>query len=279
MLTRSAVRATSRAALEAGILEPIRTRVEEVEDGGIRFAVRQAEALRRKPASPPERGSPFLDPEPELLVADLSTTHRAVLNRFPVIEDHLLVVTRGFVDQATWLDEDDFGAWWSVLLALGGLGFYNAGEVAGASQAHKHLQVVPLPLGPSEPIPVEARIRAALERGDRRADLPFPHALAPVAEVGVGEHVPDRGAPLVAARDVQVLYRDLLGALGIDEPVGYNLLVTPWWMLAVPRTRECIAGISVNALGFAGSLLAKDEAQLQAICSTGPMTMLRQAAT
>jgi len=31
--------------------------------------------------------------------------------------------------------------------------FYNAGRVAGASQARKHLQLVPLPLAPEVPAP------------------------------------------------------------------------------------------------------------------------------
>ncbi len=33
-------------------------------------------------------------------------------------------------------------------------------------------------------------------------------------------------------------------------------------MLLVPRSTECVEGISVNALGFAGGFLVKDESQL-----------------
>ncbi len=56
----------------------------------------------------------------------------------------------------------------------------------------------------------------------------------------------------------------------------YNLLITRRWMLLVPRTREFFAGISVNALGFAGSLFVRDKKQLAAAISHGPLRVLRE---
>ncbi|MEF1435428.1 hypothetical protein QWU86_11430, partial [Neisseria gonorrhoeae] len=58
----------------------------------------------------------------------------------------------------------------------------------------------------------------------------------------------------------------------------YNLLVTPQWMLLVPRTLERVEGISVNALGFAGSLFVRDTAQMQIVRRLGPMTVLERVA-
>jgi ATP adenylyltransferase len=54
----------------------------------------------------------------------------------------------------------------------------------------------------------------------------------------------------------------------------YNLLLTREWMLVVPRSRESVDGISVNSLGFAGALLAKDEAERETILQQGPMNLL-----
>lgn len=51
---------------------------------------------------------------------------------------------------------------------------------------------------------------------------------------------------------------------------AWNLLVTRRWMLAVPRQREDFQGVSINALGFAGSLFARDEQQFATIASGGP---------
>ncbi len=46
----------------------------------------------------------------------------------------------------------------------------------------------------------------------------------------------------------------------------------------MPRAREHFDSISVNALGFAGSLFVRDEAQLAAVKRAGPMAVLRAVA-
>ena len=61
------------------------------------------------------------------------------------------------------------------LQAMDGLAFYNAGQVAGASQRHKHLQLVPA-LGPHGlRAPVEG-LMAGTEPGETQLTLPFRHA-------------------------------------------------------------------------------------------------------
>jgi myo-inositol 2-dehydrogenase / D-chiro-inositol 1-dehydrogenase len=82
-------------------------------------------------------------------------------------------------------------------------------------------------------------------------------------------------------------YRALLGAGGLratdiggkpHQSAPYNLLITREWMLLVPRSAELVAGIAVNALGFAGSLFVRDEGQIRTIKALGPMTALRRTA-
>jgi len=58
----------------------------------------------------------------------------------------------------------------------------------------------------------------------------------------------------------------------------YNLLVTRRWMLLVPRTQEHFGSISVNALGFAGSLFARDATETDALRAAGPMSALKAVA-
>jgi ATP adenylyltransferase len=81
-------------------------------------------------------------------------------------------------------------------------------------------------------------------------------------------------------------YRALLdavgiGAIGIDgvpcQSSPYNLLVKRQWMLLVPRSAEHVEGVSVNALGFAGSLFVRDAAHMALIEGLGPMTVLQRA--
>ena len=48
-------------------------------------------------------------------MADLSSTHLLLLNKFNVVAHHLLVVTRQFEPQSDLLNAADFDAAWIVL--------------------------------------------------------------------------------------------------------------------------------------------------------------------
>lgn len=279
---------TSARALELGALKPIATQEMHIADGGVTFLVRQVDSLARKaaaragPLSPPKearpQASPFLPPEPELALGALSATHFAVLNKYNVLDSHLLIVTRVFEHQETLLTLADLEALALCLGELDGLGFYNGGTVAGASQAHKHLQLVPLPLGAGRAeVPMEPLLHAS--GGEDGTSLPFPHAFARF-RAPAGAAGPD-------APELHRVYLELLSWIGIRPVPGdgglrqsgpYNLLVTRRWMLAVPRKAEVVDGVSLNALGFAGSLFVKDAEGLAAIRRSGPMALLCEAA-
>ena len=62
-----------------------------------------------------------------MFVADISATHVCLLNKFTVIPDHLLLVTRAFEEQEDRLNLADFAALAACLSEFAGLGFYNAG--------------------------------------------------------------------------------------------------------------------------------------------------------
>jgi sulfate adenylyltransferase (ADP) / ATP adenylyltransferase len=278
-----AVRRRTAAARRAGALVPIATRLHVVVDGGVRFAVREAAGLARKArataAQERSGADPFLPYDEALFVADLSATHLCLLNRFNAVDHHLLVVTRRFAEQQDLLDRADFTALWACLGELDGLAFYNSGPEAGASQRHKHLQLVPLPLGEGpERTPLDPLLAAARFDGEvgRVEELPFAHALARLGQAAAAE-------PAAAATASLDLYRRLLAAVGEAAASGsgarpgpYNLLVTREWMLLVPRSRAAAESIEVNALGYAGSLLVRDGEQLRRLERLGPMTLLRR---
>jgi ATP adenylyltransferase len=54
--------------------------------------------------------------------------------------------------------------------------------------------------------------------------------------------------------------------------------VTRQWIVVVCRRQDRYQSIPVNSLGFAGSLLVKDEAQFALVKHLGPMTILHQVA-
>ena len=255
-----------------------------VESEGVPFCVRvlterarraEAEYRRRKFVSG-SRSNPFLPYDDDLFIADLSTTHVCLLNKFAVFDSHLLIVTRHFESQDTALTLADLEAIWICLDQVGGLAFYNAGEVAGASQAHKHLQLVYGPLFPGPEIPIESLLPKTSGDGVGPVPaLPFPHAFARLG-------LPATTPPPTAAAACLSIYRDMLEHLNLQQPGAnprpYNLLFTRHWVLLVPRSRECFSTISVNALGFAGSLLVRNQEELQELRAAGPMVALQQVA-
>ncbi len=170
-----AVLQTSEKALQTGAQFPIPTEYEFIGDAGVRFFVRILASLRKKAAEKQKQQSseaagisvnPFLPYDKALHVADISDTHSALLNKYNVVDHHLLIVTRHFEDQEVLLTISDFEALWACMAEYNGLGFYNGGEAAGASQRHKHLQMVPLPLAPEGPeIPIEPLFHASNLQG------------------------------------------------------------------------------------------------------------------
>jgi ATP adenylyltransferase len=262
-------------ALREGALLPIPTHAYVVEDGGIPFIVRVLTELARKrdeTAGQHAAGTnPFLPYDEALWVADVSDTHMCLLNRFSVVERHVLLVTRAFEDQQEPLGPADFAALWAGLDETGGLGFYNAGEAAGASQRHKHLQIVPLPFGPANSFPLAARLESqAPKQGVVVASgLRFPVALASLEAL-------ESASPEAAAPTLESLYRELLQRTGVVPGRGpYNLLATRRWLWLVPRARAEWQGVSVNALGFAGALLVPNEGALSRLRAFGPQALLR----
>jgi ATP adenylyltransferase len=285
----SRLKAQTQYALQTGALQSIETDYQFIEQAGIPFLVRILNNLTRKDVARQRQRqqekavgqsvNPFLPYEIDLYVMDLSETHVCLLNKYNVVEYHLLIITRAFEDQETWLTLADFEALARCLAEVDGLAFYNAGKVAGASQRHKHLQLVPLPMmGELPTVPIEIAVNAATfsDGIGRSTILPFEHAIATLPPM-----------PNLEGHHLLELYKKLLKTLSIDDPreqwIGpqtsaYNLLGTRNWLMVVPREQESYQSISVNALGFAGSLLVKNAEKLDLLKAIGPMSLLQKVA-
>ena len=222
-----------------------------------------------------------MPPEPPLTVGDITPTHVGVLNKYPVVDHHLLIVTKAPAPQEAALDRDDFLAVARCLAEIDGLVFYNGGREAGASQPHKHLQLVPLPFdrGPwAAPIEAVFDSWAAAGNANRLLRLPFRNAFSLLDGFDDEPRAAERLEELYAAqlrRSARRRGRSARGERRAVRPAPYNLLVTRRWMLVVPRSRERFGTISINALGFAGSLFVRDEDEMQDLREAGPMRALR----
>jgi ATP adenylyltransferase len=228
-----------------------------------------------------EKPNPFLPHEKDMFVADISNTHLCLLNKFNVIEHHLLIVTNTFEHQETLLTVRDFQAIWRCITAFEGLAFYNGGEIAGASQDHKHLQLIPLPMAPTgRAVPMESLFEQPQKTPGMVPGIPFVHAFKRFSSIVDIPHE-------MAAQALYQMYRLMLQQVGMNpftereetlQSGPYNLLFTREWMLLVPRSREFFESISVNALGFAGAMLARNPEEMDLIQNKGGMGILKHTA-
>jgi ATP adenylyltransferase len=264
------VDAVSRAALAAGALVPLRTE-HLTHPGWSPFLVRRLldptpKHLRQ--AGP--RPNPFCPWDQRLEVLGLND-HVVLLNKFPVEPRHLLLITRGWEPQQGWLDSRDWEAVARLMAQVNGLWFFNSGPDAGASQPHRHLQLLPrqadLPL-----CPLEDGFRHIASGGS----TPWPWRLG-LRPLPGGETPP---AAVLEATYQELCESQGLGSPRVDpRPRGpYNLLFGGDWMALVPRVLEGCRGFSLNALGFAGYLLATEESDLDWLRLQGPLPLLVAAA-
>lgn len=278
----------TRAALARAALRPIATDVHVIPDRGVDFQVRvvsslerrrrDTEVLWRRQKQSGERANPFLPYEEALFVADASATHVCLLNKYNVIDHHLLIITRDFEPQESPLTLNDFIALWECLAEYDALAFYNSAAAAGASQPHKHMQLVPLPLGPGMRLPIDPLLATApaTDRIVQAPGLPFAHAVVRLDAAHPGTAA--ETARAAYAHYLEMLRRNnLLGPGGLPAVLPpYNLLVTRQLMLLIPRTQGAFDSVPVNALGFVGSFFVPDEAAYQAIRRIGPLSLLEQ---
>lgn len=314
---RARVAALTTSAAKSGAIKKLSTSGRFVRDSttGVYFFVSQksaaAEAGRKaasvSAAQSKTRFDPFETPEDELVVDyDLTATHYLQLNKFPVCDDHLLVVTKGFEWQTDVPKSADFGAIGAALREVDGFVFYNCGARSGASIPHKHFQLLPrdaldvlasaaepaaLEAGATAPstIPMEPLLEACLARS-RSWGTPT-RLPPPLDDVSVcAARLPDGWADGGATASVDVLrcYEKLLEACdlppsrdGVDhcgdtEHPSHNMVMTRGWMLVAARACDPApaTGLGCNACGFGGFFLVRDAEQLQALRARGPAQAL-----
>ena len=247
---------TSQRALEGGHLPPLETEKIIAKDHNYNFVIHLAKHLAAKPpASAVTNSNPFLPYAQALFVDSIGAHHVGLLNKFNVVDGHLLIVTRDFQPQETRLNRDDFQALAVGLSAFESLGFYNSCAVAGASQPHRHLQLVPYSTAAFPLVGV--------------ADLPFAHCRRTIAQqTSLGD----------LSRALHDAYESMIDELGWQEvhaDTPYNLLATRQSIVLIPRQNEyCGEHISLNALAFAGSFFVQQRQQLDRLVAMGPIQAL-----
>lgn len=272
-------------AIQLGALHSIPNHYQIFEDNNIPFIIRVVDNLNRKDKAKKEQNkvqkkdpnfNPFLPYEKNLFIGDISDTHLAILNKYNVVDNHCLIITRDFESQNDVLNYNDFYALWTLLKQIKGLGFYNCGKLSGASQPHKHLQLIPeFFTDDVSNIPINKVLLEKREYNKKVAldTFPYEHRI-----MYFSSEVLTKSVEYIAELTTEY-YRQILRDLGIEikdnQPSkDYNLLITQDWIKVVPRSQEKYESISVNSLGFAGALLVRNQEQLEKVKQDKPLNIL-----
>lgn len=221
------------------------------------------------------------------VIASLDRSHKLLFNRYYVTPKHLVAITTTFQPQDAPLSASDMRVAWALVNGHEGVAFYNGGFLSGASQPRRHLQFIAYKdLHES----MEGSVRAALSSSG--VSVPLDAAVASYRasrewsgpEAGEAFQVPalpyvhtmwlhgcdlNRTDLTSAAATLHARYSSALaqyhrapGASPSPWDGSHNLLLTPSYMMLVPRAQEhALSGqrVSINALGYLGMVLCRPE--------------------
>ena len=242
----------ANAALRSGSLLPIATSTTNCLQNGIDFQVKTInQNILRKLATSKTQGNPFLPYDEDMFVQRVADHHVCLLNKFPVLAPHILICSNEFIEQRTPLSLQDFEAWCQAFTDGDELGFYNGGKEAGASQPHRHMQLV--------------KGLCPLDNTISNGKLAFRHRLYCQHELS---------ATLLFEYYLQGMRE--LALYGEEQCQPHNLLLTKDWFVIIPRSKSKEAGVFLIGLNYAGYFLLKSKAQLEIIDSVGCMQILKE---
>ncbi|CCK70683.1 bifunctional AP-4-A phosphorylase/ADP sulfurylase KNAG_0F00110 [Huiozyma naganishii CBS 8797] len=274
-------------AVANGDLQLTESSVKKAKDkkSGVQYLVTCAPSLSEKPKGADQSGGdPFADPAPELVVSkDLNGDgeYQLLLNKFPVVPEHVLLATNEFKDQDSALTPAELLMAYKYICTLDdededvrNLVFYNCGPLSGSSQRHKHLQSFVLPANFT---PFQDNLCNGKEhflpnlQNEPLQDekVSFAHFVLPLPE-----QEQDVDEDLLAMCYISLLQRTLTFFQDWlnekpDLVKSYNVLLTKRWICLVPRSKEASTtkedgvALSINATGYAGMILAKDNETFQ----------------
>lgn len=231
-------------------------------------------------------------------------SHTVVLNKFAIVPEHAILITRAFRPQTHLLERADLAAAHACVEAYRRAGepedaagegssgadlfvFFNSGPHSGASQPHRHLQLLPVarmrdglePARRREWDVLAARVLGEEERQQRGQLLPFAVLAEPVTPdttpdelhrlyVGLYRRAVRLVRPEVAAGEAEV-------PLDGEALISYNLALTSSVLALCPRTAEGApvrgaageeAGfVALNGTVLAGTALVKNQAEWDAL--------------
>ncbi|CAI4056772.1 hypothetical protein N7582_000700 [Saccharomyces uvarum] len=230
---------------------------------------------------------PFANPDKELIVIDDLNgdgEYKLLLNKFPVVPEHCLLVTSEFKDQQSALTPGDLMTAYKLLCSLDDdedsdisnsrhLVFYNCGPHSGSSQNHKHMQIMQMPRrfipfqdtlcnGKDHFLPT---FNAEPLQDDK---VSFAHFVLPIPD---SSDLVDED--LLAMCYISLVQRALTFFQDWNDEApllskSYNVLLTKKWICVVPRSQaksKPPLSLNINSTGYCGMILVKDKEKLDKV--------------
>ena len=211
--------------------------------------------------------NPFKPWDKILEIDSIGNGHQLILNKYPVQLGHILLITNEWKEQNGWLDIKDWEAIKEVNKDTSGLWFFNSGPLAGASQPHRHIQL--LRRDPSELSCPREKWILALNNLNYKNEKFSKNIILKKFSKSLNEE------------NIHEIYKDLSYNLGLGDPRNdkkpkypYNLIFTDRWMIIIKRKTDNLFGISINALGFAGYILVTENSNIKYLRELGPEKLL-----
>ena len=215
--------------------------------------------------------NPFIPWDPKLEIQSINYNHTLILNKYPVQIGHMLLITNSWKPQNGWLDIDDFDAIKNVDDNTTGLWFFNSSKEAGASQPHRHFQL--LPRRNHENICPRYEWFCSLLNNKKAMKSLISHCIS----IKPRNKIRDSSSNDLFNSYKSMIYEMNLGDMNLNtKPTKpYNLLITSEWMALITRKTERSSGFSINALGFAGYFLGTKISDVDSLIKFGPEKILK----
>ncbi|KAF8470804.1 hypothetical protein BDZ91DRAFT_719028 [Kalaharituber pfeilii] len=226
--------------------------------------------------------SPFVNPEPELTIGSVGTSHSLLLNKYCVLPRQLLLVTNRFEPQEGELQWGDWRALVKVMAQLQGkrfgedqqhwekmehVAFFNCGRNSGASQEHRHIHIAEWPVDTSgskhgwrglrrknRPLwfPDELCMVLSSKTPYTHPRVPFAHFILRIPPLAAN-YATTTSAIHTYTTALHQIYLTLLSHVsncistynakyGESVPAHYNMLLTADYMMLIPRRKGYCEG-------------------------------------
>ena len=263
---------TSRNAIDCGAVIPLETYkykpVKSIFDYELRFLKRSF------PKKIIEYGpiiNPFIPWDSRLEVQAVNDKYTLILNKYPVQLGHILLITNNWKPQNGWLSIDDFEAISLVDNDTTGLWFFNSSSEAGASQPHRHFQLLRRHTYESICPRYEWFCSLLNNREFFYSDIKESVSIKPR-----NNRLDSMAQDLFDSYKSMIIDMNLGDINNDDKPLKpYNMLITENWISLIVRSTDRSHGFSINGLGFAGYFLATKNSEVDMLTKFGPENILK----